>query len=140
LAALCVLVVAGQAFGAVAMRRAVGPAAVPVGAAMRASLRDLARHPVRRLGIALASFVADLIALALAIALLRVLWAPIRADLGAGQLASPQALLLLLGFVAIWLALVFSFGALHACISTWWSMELARPTTAGRPAAQEARP
>ena len=107
---------------------------------MRTGLRDLARHPVRPLGIALASFVADLIALALAIALLRVLWAPIRADLGAGQLVSPQALLLLLGFVAIWLALVFSFGALHAWISTWWSLELAGPTAEGRPAAEEAQP
>lgn len=140
LAALTVLIVLGQAFGAVAMRRAVGVTAAPVSAAMRAGLRDLARHPVRRLGIALASFVVDLIALALAIALLRVLWAPIRADLGAGRLVSPQTLLLLLGFVAIWLALVFSFGALHAWISTWWSLELAGPTAEGRPAAEEAHP
>jgi len=140
LAGLGVLVVVGQAFGAVAMRRAVGPAAAPVSAAIRAGLRDLARHPLRRLGVALASFVADLIALALAIALLRVLWAPIRAELGAGQLISPQALLLLLGFVAIWLALVIAFGALHAWISTWWSLELAGSTAEGRPAAQEAHP
>jgi hypothetical protein len=140
LAGLGVLAVLGQAFGAVAIRRAVGPAAAPVGVAMRAAVRDLAQHPVRRIGIALASFVADLVALALAIALLRVLWAPIRADLGAGQLVSPPALLLLLGFVAIWLALVFCFGALHAWISTWWSLELARPPAEGRPAAQEAHP
>jgi len=79
---------------------------------------------------ALAAALADLLALGLALALLRVLWAPISVELAAGQLVSPQALLLLVGFVAIWLALVLVFGALHAWVSTLWSLELAAATEA----------
>lgn len=137
--ALAVLIVVGQAFGAVAIRRAAGPAAIPVSAALRAGLRDLVRRPVRRLGLASASFAADLLALALSVALLRVLWAPIQAEIAGGQLLSPQALLLLVGFVAIWLVLVMAFGALHAWVSAWWSLELAEVTARAGPEAQEAR-
>jgi len=56
--------------------------------------------------------------------LLRVLWGPIGADLAGGQLISPQALLLLVGFVAVWFAVILAFGALHVWISAWWSLEL----------------
>ena len=82
----------------------------------------------------------DLVALALATALLRVLWAPIRVELAAGQLVSPQALLLLVGFVAVWLALVLAFGALHAWVSAWWSLELGLAGEGARSTAQEANP
>jgi hypothetical protein len=34
--------------------------------------------------------------------------------------------LLLLGFVAIWLALLLAAGALHVAVSAFWAMELAR--------------
>jgi hypothetical protein len=122
--ALVVAAWLGQAFGAIAMRRAVGRDARPLGSASRAALRDLIQHPMQRLGVALTALLADLVAVVLAVALLRVLWAPIAADLGAGQLISPQALLLLVGFVAIWLAVILAFGALHVWISTWWSLEL----------------
>jgi uncharacterized RDD family membrane protein YckC len=74
------------------------------------------------------------------VALLRVLWAPISVDLAAGHLVSAQILLLLVGFVAIWLALVLAFGALHAWVSTLWSLELAVVTLDARRDAQEARP
>ena len=134
LAAFAILAWLGQAFGAIAVRRAVGPDALPVGRAMKGALRDLVHQPVRRLGLALTSFLADLLAVALALALLRILWAPIGAELGGGQLISPSALLLLVGFVAIWLAVVMAFGALHVWFSTWWSLEVG---ALGRGAAPE---
>ena len=134
------LILVGQATGAAALRRAVGPGALPIGAALRAGLRDLLSHPFRRIGLALGATLADLLALALAWALLRVLWAPISVELAAGQLVSAQALLLLVGFVAIWLALVLAFGALHAWVSTLWSLELAGATVDARPDAQEVGP
>lgn len=137
LGALAVVAWLGQAVGAAALRRAVGPAALPVGAALRAALRDLVEHPLRRLGLALTSFLADLLAVALATALLGVLWAPIATELSAGQLVSPSALLLLVGFVAIWLAVTLAFGALHAWVSTWWSLELGVHPEAATPGAQE---
>ena len=137
LVALAVIAWLAQALGAVAIRRAVGPVALPLGDALRSAVRDLAAHPLRRLGLALTSFLADLLAVALAVALLRVLWAPIGADLAAGQLVSPPALLLLVGFVAIWLAVTLAFGALHVWVSTWWSLELGADREAATPGAQE---
>ncbi|MBA3688866.1 MAG: hypothetical protein H0W81_08570 [Chloroflexi bacterium] len=130
----------GQAFGALALRRAVGPGALPVGAAAKAAVLDLVRQPARRLGLALAVFLTDFVAFALAAALLRVLWAPIGADLAGGQLVSPTALLLLVGFVAIWLAVVLAFGALHVLFSTWWSLESGGLPAAAAPESMEARP
>jgi hypothetical protein len=32
--------------------------------------------------------------------------------------------LLLLGFVAVWLGLLLAAGALHVAISAWWAMEV----------------
>ena len=140
LVALAACVLVGQAFGAVALRRAVGERSVSVGAALRGGLRDLVTRPLRRIGTALASMLVDLLALVLATALLRVLWAPIRVELAAGQLISPQALPLLVGFVAVWLALVLAFGALHAWVSAWWSLELGLAGEADRTRVQEANP
>ncbi|HEY8772509.1 MAG TPA: hypothetical protein VIM66_04995 [Candidatus Limnocylindria bacterium] len=137
---LAILAWAGQAVAAVAMRRAMGPESLPIGQAIRASLRDISRYPVRRLGLALVALLADLLAVALAVALLGVLWAPIGDDLRGGELVSPSGLLLLVGFVAIWLAIVLAFGALHVWASTWWSLELGATVEAGQPEAEEARP
>jgi len=137
---LAILAWAGQAVAAVAMRRAIGPESLPIGQAIRASLRDISRYPVRRLGLALVALLADLLAVALAVALLGVLWAPIGDDLRGGELVSPSGLLLLVGFVAIWLAIVLAFGALHVWASTWWSLELGATVEAGQPEAEEARP
>lgn len=139
LAVLAILAWLAQAFGAVAIRKAVGRGALPIGEAVKASLRDLAHHPVRRLGLALTAFIADLLALALAVALLRVPWGPIDAELGRGRLISPTALLLLVGFVAIWLTVMLAFGALHAWISTWWSLEMGASDAVARPGVQEAQ-
>lgn len=138
LAGLALLAWLGQALGAVAIRKAVGPGALPVGDALRVALRDLIQHPGRRLGLALTALIADLLAVALALALLRVLWAPIAAELAGGQLVSPSALLLLVGFVAVWLTVALAFGALHVWVSTWWSLELGANREATSPEAQEA--
>jgi hypothetical protein len=124
LGGLAILAVAGQALGGVAIRKAAGPEALSVGASLKTALRDLVAHPARRIGLALVSLAIDVLAVVLAVALLRVLWGPIGADLAGGQLISPQALLLLVGFVAVWFAVIFAFGALHVWISAWWSLEL----------------
>jgi hypothetical protein len=124
LAGLAILAVAGQALGGVAIRKVVGPGALSVAASLKAALQDLIAHPARRIGLALVSLALDVLAVVLGVALLRVLWAPIGADLAGGQLISPQALLLLVGFVAVWLAVILAFGALHVWISAWWSLEL----------------
>ena len=121
---LAVAVVAGQAFGAVTMRHAFATG-TGLGRAARAALADLARSPLRRLGTAAAGMLADLLAAALALALLGVLWRPIASSLAAGELLSAPTLLLLAGFVAAWLAVVALFAGLHAWTSTWWSLALA---------------
>jgi len=139
---LLVLVAAillGQAFGAVALRRAFAGGDGSLAASLRAGLIDLASNPLRRLGVAATGTAADLLAIGLALALLRVLWAPIRLELAGGGLLSPGALLLLVGFVAAWLATVLLFGVLHAWVSAWWSLELAPAEEAGAPA-PEVRP
>jgi hypothetical protein len=130
----------GQAFGAVALRRAIGPGALPVGEAAKGALREIVRRPVRRLGLALTSFLADIVAVVLAVALLGTLWAPIGANLASGQLVSPTALLLLVGFVAIWLAVILGFGALHALFSTWWSLESGALRTEAAQESMEVQP
>jgi hypothetical protein len=138
LAALVLFAWLGQALGAVALRRVIGPDPLPLGMALKAALRDVIDHPARRLGLALASFLADLLAVAMAGALLRVVWAPIGVELADGQLVTPAALLLLVGFVAIWLTVILGFGALHVWVSTWWSLEVGTPGEKARPEAQEA--
>jgi hypothetical protein len=58
-----------------------------------------------------------LVTLVLVGLLLTVLWAPIRATLGAGGALDLAGGLLLVGFVAIWLCLVLAGGAVHAWAS-----------------------
>ena len=55
-------------------------------------------------------------------ALLWLLWMPIGRHAQDGTLFSPISLVLLVGFVAIWLCLVAGAGILHAWSSTWWSL------------------
>ena len=139
LVAFTLLTLLGQSFAAVALRRAIGPGARPLGDAAKAALRELLHRPIRRIGLAVSALVTDLLALVLAVALLRVLWAPIGADLG-GDLVSPTALLLLVGFVAIWLAVILAFGALHVLFSTWWSLETGALPREAAAEAMEAQP
>jgi hypothetical protein len=76
--------------------------------------------------VALSGMLVDAVNVIFSVALLRVLWAPIATRLSDGRLASPDTVLLLLGFVAIWLALLLAAGALHVAVSAFWAMELAR--------------
>jgi hypothetical protein len=138
LLALLLAVLLGQAIGGAALRPALAQG-VPPAVALGRSLRELVRRPWGRAGVATAGLVGDLLAVALTYAVLRVLWAPIAAELDRGRLASPDTLLLLVGLVAIWLALVLAAGALHVGISTWWALELADPMVPD-PAAAVARP
>ena len=59
--------------------------------------------------------------LATAALLLRVLWAPIAVRLRGGETSDPGTIVLLVGFVAIWLCLVLGGGALHAWATATWS-------------------
>jgi hypothetical protein len=121
---LLAAVLVGQAFGAVALRLALAHPDEAIMPAFRRAALDLARQPLRRGATALAAMLGDTVMLVLCAALLRVLWAPIATDLGRGLLAHPVTILLLVGFVAIWLALLLAWGALHAAISAWWWLEL----------------
>ena len=140
LAAFVLAVLVGQAIGGAALRRVSAPEPQPVSLALARSARELIRQPAQRLGLALAGLVADVLALALTYAVLRVLWAPIASDLDAGRLARPDTLLLLVGFVAIWLALLLAAGALHVMLSAWWALELAEVEAAARGAVEAVQP
>jgi hypothetical protein len=120
LAALC----AGQAIGAIGIRalRRGGPRAVA--GALGAAGRELVRHPLPVIGNAVIGLAVDLAVVLVTVAVLRALWAPIALDLDAGRFSSPSTLLLLLGFVAIWLALLLAAGAARAWLSAWWSLEV----------------
>ena len=118
LAVMAVLLVAGPTVHAAAARRVAAGSGVV--AALRAGMGDLrAEAPAAALH-GLFTTVARLGYLALAATLLRVLWAPIGSQLDVGQIDA-GAVLLLVGFVAIWLCLVLGGGALHAWGSVTWS-------------------
>jgi hypothetical protein len=126
LLALAVVLLMVQAFAGVAIRRAEAERGEAVISILAASTRDLVRRPWSRLGVAASAMLLDLVSAVVTFALLSVLWSPIRAALDAGWLAAPDTLLLLLGFVAIWLALLLAAGAVHVTISAWWAIELVR--------------
>ncbi|HEX5578537.1 MAG TPA: hypothetical protein VFY43_02610, partial [Candidatus Limnocylindria bacterium] len=125
-----VMLLAGQAFGGTALRVAHGVSVTDPAPSLAAVLsragRDLLRRPWSAFGVVLGGLVLDLAALVVTIALLGVLWMPIGAALGAGRLATPETLLLLLGFVAIWLGLLLVAGAVHVAVSAWWAIKGAR--------------
>jgi hypothetical protein len=132
LALLIATVLLGQLVGGTASRH-VARHQLGIGPALVAALRDAVRLPGLA-GVALVSVAAYVGYLALALLLLRVLWAPIAPSFAAGQVAHPATPLLLVGFMAIWLCLVLGAGALHAWSSAWWSAELA---AGDRPARRE---
>jgi hypothetical protein len=125
-------VLAGQAVGGTALRLVQGRSATPIATALARALRDLFSRQWGRIGVATVGLAADLVAVALTYAVLRVLWAPIASELSGGRLARPETVLLLVGFVAIWLALVLVAGAVHVAISAWWTLELADPKAAAQ--------
>ena len=118
LAALVVAASAGAAVHAAAARGvAAGRGVLP---ALRDAPRALAEASPAALLLAATLLVARVAYLALAAVLLRVLWAPIGVRLS-GEGIGLAAVLLLVGFVAIWLCLVLGGGALHAWGSAAWT-------------------
>jgi hypothetical protein len=107
--------------------------------ALRGAPPMLGRAGTPVIGQVLSLLVARIGYLALAAILLRILWAPIDerlADEGFGL----AVILLLVGFVAIWLCLVLAGGALHAWGSVSWTRILqARDREAGPAAQMESR-
>jgi hypothetical protein len=127
LAVLIVAVIAGQAIGGFALRRAILARGSGTGdtsiASLRGAVRLIGRRPLPWLGVALVACLKDAVLLGVSWGLLAILWRPIGEAIGPGLLDSPQVLVLLVGFVAIWLSLLLVAGALHAFISAWWLAE-----------------
>jgi hypothetical protein len=125
LLALFVAVVFGQAWGGAAQRRVSDPGGDSVAGALRAGLGDLRSGAAGTAVVALVSLTGSIVYLVVAWALLRVLWAPVGVRLAERAMLDAGTLLLLVGFIAIWLCLVLGGGALHAWSSAWWNLELA---------------
>ena len=128
LLALVLAVAAGSAVAAVAGRLAVDRRVVQA-RALRSAPRMLVRPP--RAVHALISFAAQLVYLGFAALLLRVLWAPIGAQLSVVGEFDVATGFLLVGFVAIWLCLVLAGGALQAWSAATWSRLLATDASEG---------
>ncbi|HKO33700.1 MAG TPA: hypothetical protein VJY85_08150 [Candidatus Limnocylindria bacterium] len=121
-----VALLAGQAFGGSALRVAHQASDAQIVTVLGRTGRTLVRRPWGALGVALGGLLLDALLLIVTIALLSVLWMPIGNALAGGRLATPETLLLLLGFVAIWLGLLLVAGAVHVAVSAWWAIEQAR--------------
>jgi len=131
LAGVALAILAGQVFGGLALRLAIHDAGHDTAGAIRLALRRIARDPWGPFGVALVGWLKDLVLLAGSYAALRALWAPVADRMSGGPLTRPETLLLLVGFVGIWLGILALGGALHAWISAWWHAEL---SPAGTPA------
>jgi hypothetical protein len=123
LALLGVAMLLAQAVGGRLLRAAIAAAPDRLGSSLRAAFSELAARPARWIGLAAVGWLKDALLLLASWALLRVLWNAIVDNLAPGLPGGPQALLLLLGFVAIWLVLLLAGGALHAFVSAWWLLE-----------------
>jgi hypothetical protein len=118
LVALAAVIVAAQAFGAAALRSQRG------GRGGQGRLRASGRRVVRLLpqaAVTMAAFVLGQLATAVVLALL---WRPLDTRLETGGLAQPTTVILLVGFVWIWLVLVILAGVVQAWTSAWWSAAL----------------
>ena len=134
LAAAVLLALVGSAWGAAAVRWGLATDRF-ARSALSAPRRLLEAAPGSVLQAGFGPIV-GLVYLVVATALLRVLWAPIEVQLGSGIDAAP--LLLLVGFVAIWLCLVLGGGALRAwSCATWSRLLAAEPLPDPQPATRE---
>jgi hypothetical protein len=128
LAPLLIIVVvaaaAGAALQAAAVRRAV--AGRGVARALREAPGALAASGPAALLQAAALLLARIAYLAVATIMVRVLWAPIAVRLESEGIGL-AGMLLLVGFVAIWLCLVLGGGALHAWGSASWTRVVGVP-------------
>jgi hypothetical protein len=137
IAAILVAGAVGGAVHAAAIRSAADPDDAWSG--LHAAPDGLARAGSAAVVLALALLAARIGYVALVVILLRVLWAPIDARLADDGFGF-AAVLLLVGFVAIWLCLVLAGGALHAWGSVSWTRLLdARDREAGAVANMESR-
>lgn len=139
LVAVVVLLVM-QTVGGVALRVSFARQGRAAIAAFADGLRTIRARPLEPIGVATIGLLLDGLMAGLNVALLSVLWTPIGTGLGDGLLSRPETILLLLGFVAIWLGLLLVAGALHVGVSAWWAMEVrgadrARDTSSERLAA-----
>ncbi len=132
-----VALLAGQAFGGTALRLAHQAPGASITTVLGRAGRALLRRPWGAMGVVLGGLLLDVLALVVTSALLSVLWMPIGSALDGGRLATPETLLLLLGFVAIWLGLLLAAGAVQVAVSAWWAIEQARH---GREIAREELP
>lgn len=107
--------------------------------ALRAAPAALGRAGTAAIGQVLAVLATRVAYLAVTAILLRVLWAPIDERLS-GEGFGLAVILLLVGFVAIWLCLVLAGGALHAWGSVSWTRLLdTRGSEVGAVAHMESR-
>ena len=120
------VLLAGQAFGGTALRVAHEQPGRSAGSVLGTAARSMLKRPWGVVGLVAGGLVVDLLVLTLTTGLLGVLWMPIGQALDGGRLATPETLLLLLGFVAIWLGLLLAAGATHVAVSAWWAIERAR--------------
>jgi len=113
LVVLFLAIVIVQAFGAAALRR---PG--------REGIAFAWRHGPRLVPQAAATTSVFLGGQAATVVVLTALWVPLSGRLAAGHLSELSTVILLLGFVWIWLVLVILAGVVQAWISAWWTSEL----------------
>jgi hypothetical protein len=124
LGVLLVVLLLMQTLGGTALRMAFTRPGRPATATLAAAFRAIVARPLRPLGVAIAGLLVDAATVAISVPVLGVLWSPISTGLGDGLRSRPETILLLLGFVAVWLGLLLAAGALHVAISAWWAMEV----------------
>lgn len=113
LVALAAVIVVVQAVGAAGLRQP--------GWQGLATARRRGHRLIPQAAVTLGAFVA---AQALTGGMLAVMWHPLADRLATGGLAQPTTVILLLGFVWIWLVLVVICGVVQAWTSAWWQAEL----------------
>jgi hypothetical protein len=110
---LGVVVVVLQAAGAASLRRR-----------GHGGLSAVRHHGPRLIGQAAVTMAAFVIGQLATAGTLAVLWNPLEGRLAGDGLTQPTTLILLLGFVWIWLVLVILAGVVQAWTSAWWNVEL----------------
>ena len=132
---LAAALMAAQAIAGTALRIGFANRGRPATAALSAAVRLIRRRAPGLVGIAAVGLIVDTLIVAIEYGILRVLWQPIGLGLGDGLESRPETILLLLGFIAVWLGLLLAAGALHVAISIWWAAEVGSGREASAPMA-----
>ncbi len=109
---LAIVVVLAQTIGAAGLRH---------GGRGLAAVRHRGNRLIPQAAVTLCAFIG---AQLLTAGVLGLLWNPLSGRLADGELAQPMTVILLLGFVWIWLVLVIIGGVVQAWTSAWWNAEL----------------